>query len=158
VKPLAIIQARLASTRLPNKMLLPLGGKPVLWWAWYEAMRWFRDQVVIATTAADVAAIRAAVPRAYVYGWEGPENDVLGRFHACAQQFLGHDIIYRITPDDFPIDVNREWFTPTQLDYWHTTVTDPRYREHIGLLLPKRIELNTEADYEAAKRVLEQER
>jgi len=44
----AVIPARLASTRLPNKLLLDLGGKPVLRWVWEQ---------VRATTSADAVYI-----------------------------------------------------------------------------------------------------
>jgi hypothetical protein len=159
---LVIIQARLNSTRLPGKMLLPIGGKPLIRWAVDVATKFFGgdyyDHVVVACPLADAKAIQATCRGEDVFGWDGPESDVLGRFMACASQsqyqpFLP-DII-RITPDDFPIDVTREYFTFAQLKHWHATVTDPHLREHIGLLIPQRIEINTQADYEEARKRVE---
>ena len=48
---LAIIQARMGSSRLPGKVLLDLAGRPVLWHA-VSRVRKARqvDQVLVATT------------------------------------------------------------------------------------------------------------
>ncbi len=54
---IAVIPARLASTRLPRKVLLPLAGKPMLAWV-YEAAKACPQlaRVVIATDAEEVMA------------------------------------------------------------------------------------------------------
>ncbi len=156
VAPLAIIQARLHSTRLPNKMLLPLGGHPLLWWAWDAAWDVF-DHVVIACPLGDQATFQQALPHATVFGWDGPEWDVLGRLHACAHEYAYQPDtpIVRITPDDFPIDVFRERCTLAQLDVWHASVTDRGDRENVGNLFPGRREINDAVDYEAVKAYVE---
>lgn len=152
---LAIIQARLGSHRLPNKMLLPVGGKPVIRWAWEDACAVFgAEHVVVAVPAYTQETF--SLPRTIrdfggrVFAYDGEENDVLGRFHACAHAYRHDpsDVIARITPDDFPIDPLRERFTLGWLDEMHATVTDPELREHIGHLLPGRTEINTPEDYE----------
>ena len=52
------IPARLASTRLPRKVLLDLGGKPVVQHVWERARRSKRaDRVVLLTDAEEVAAV-----------------------------------------------------------------------------------------------------
>ncbi|MFH0765925.1 MAG: hypothetical protein V2A61_05845, partial [Calditrichota bacterium] len=46
---LGVIPARFASTRLPGKMLLDIGGKPLLWHTWSRACCAQRlDRLVIA--------------------------------------------------------------------------------------------------------------
>lgn len=133
-------------------MLLPVKGISLLGWAWLRARDFF-EHVVIAVPAADQASLEAVVwgSRARFFGYDGDENNVLGRFHACAHMYREHpdDVIYRITPDDWPLDIARERFTLGQLDEWQETVTDPDTRQHIGLLMPQRIEINTQADYDA---------
>lgn len=63
-RTLAVIPARLASTRLPGKVLLPLLGKPMLQWVVEAALRCPQlDEVVIATDADAVAAL------CHVHGW-----------------------------------------------------------------------------------------
>jgi 3-deoxy-manno-octulosonate cytidylyltransferase (CMP-KDO synthetase) len=51
----AVIPARYDSTRLPGKVLLPLGGKPMLQWVWERARASRADEVLIATDDARVA-------------------------------------------------------------------------------------------------------
>lgn len=97
---LAIIQARMGSTRLPGKVLLNLAGKPML----ERIVRRCRraatlDEVVVATTTepADdrIAELGAA------HNWpvfRGQEDDVLDRYYQAASQ-QGADIVVRITGD-----------------------------------------------------------
>ena len=59
---LGIVPARLASTRLPNKPLYPLLGRPLIEWVWrrVEAMSAL-DHVVVATDSEEVAEICRAL-------------------------------------------------------------------------------------------------
>ena len=96
----AIVQARMTSTRLPGKVLLPVAGRPLLSWQ-LDRMRLARrlDRIVIATTtnATDdpiVAWCRAQgcdVTR-------GSEADVLSRYAQAAVQF-GAGTVVRLTSD-----------------------------------------------------------
>ncbi len=58
---LGIVPARLASTRLPNKPLYPLLGKPLIEWVWrrVETMK-VLDHAVVATDSQEVADVCAA--------------------------------------------------------------------------------------------------
>ncbi len=49
MKAITIIQARMGSTRLPGKMLLPLNGKPVIQWV-FEAAKDITHECWLATT------------------------------------------------------------------------------------------------------------
>jgi 3-deoxy-manno-octulosonate cytidylyltransferase (CMP-KDO synthetase) len=49
-----VIPARLGSTRLPRKVLRPLGGKPLLQWVWQAACASTAEQVIIAADDAQV--------------------------------------------------------------------------------------------------------
>ena len=54
---IAVIPARLASTRLPGKVLLPIAGVPMLGWVYRAAQACPQlDQVLIATDSTEVAA------------------------------------------------------------------------------------------------------
>lgn len=50
-----IIPARYASTRLPGKPLLPLGGRPIIEHVWNAAVTSGAERVIIATDHADIA-------------------------------------------------------------------------------------------------------
>lgn len=80
---LCIIQARLGSSRLPSKILEPIGDFPALF---HVAMRAHhalpKAKVLIASPKRDVPIISQEVAGDY-FGWDGPENDVLGRFVAA---------------------------------------------------------------------------
>jgi 3-deoxy-manno-octulosonate cytidylyltransferase (CMP-KDO synthetase) len=58
VKATAIIPARLASTRLPRKILLEIAGRPMLAWVYEAARACSRLQdVIIATDSDEIAAV-----------------------------------------------------------------------------------------------------
>jgi 3-deoxy-manno-octulosonate cytidylyltransferase (CMP-KDO synthetase) len=57
VQIVAVIPARLASTRLPGKVLLPIAGVPMLGWVYRAALACPQlDQVLIATDSEEVVA------------------------------------------------------------------------------------------------------
>lgn len=96
----AIIQARMNSTRLPGKVLMPLAGRPVLQHV-VERSRAARlvDAVVVATTnnpADDAIAALTHSLGAAVY--RGSEDDVLGRY-ANAARAAHASIVVRVTAD-----------------------------------------------------------
>lgn len=57
---IVVIPARLASTRLPNKPLLDIAGKPMVQWVWERARQSAASRVVVATDDARVAEVVAA--------------------------------------------------------------------------------------------------
>lgn len=96
----AIIQARMTSTRLPGKVMADLAGKPLLRRMLDRVTRAQRvASVVIATTvnAADDPVVCCAVD-AGIKVFRGDEADVLGRMHGAAQ-LLRADPIVRLTAD-----------------------------------------------------------
>lgn len=96
----AIIQARLGSSRLPNKVLMDLGGKPILGWVVNAAQKIPGvDLVVVATTdvTADDAIANWCEDNA-VSCYRGAETDVLARYLGAAKQAKA-DCIVRLTAD-----------------------------------------------------------
>ena len=49
-----IIPARLASTRLPNKPLLPINGKPMILHVWERAVAAALGEVIVATDSQEI--------------------------------------------------------------------------------------------------------
>lgn len=96
----AIIQARMRSTRLPGKILADLGGKPALEWVIQAAQAIPGvDKVVIATSLQqddDVVADWCAARKVDCH--RGSEDDVLGRFYGAARN-ANANIVLRLTAD-----------------------------------------------------------
>ncbi len=97
---LAIIQARIASTRLPNKVLLDIAGQPALAHVVERTRRAKTiDQVVVATTTdpSDDPIESFCADRNYLF-FRGDQHDVLDRYYRAAQAY-GAKVIVRITGD-----------------------------------------------------------
>jgi len=96
----AIIQARMGSTRLPGKVLLDLAGEPVLARVVNRTQRaTMLDEIVIATTteSRDEAIVELCSSRGWAH-FRGSEDDVLDRYYQAAKKHHA-DIVVRITSD-----------------------------------------------------------
>ena len=95
-----IIQARMASSRLPGKVLLDIGGKPMLEWVVERSFRTENaNEVVTATTVdpSDDPVFEFCQMKGYRVE-RGSTKDVLDRYYQTAK-VLGSEIIVRITAD-----------------------------------------------------------
>lgn len=100
MKVVAIVQARMSSSRLPSKVLLPLAGKPVLAHV-IERLRSCKslDDIVLATTIeSEDDVIEQWCNTSCVNCFRGSLNDVLGRYYQAATYYKA-DVIVRITAD-----------------------------------------------------------
>lgn len=99
-KIVAIIQARMGSSRLPGKVMRPLCGTPVIGWVVRRVSASpLVDEVVVATTAKtedDPVAAEAERHGAFVF--RGSEQDVLSRFCGAARERQAGALV-RITAD-----------------------------------------------------------
>lgn len=104
---LAIVQARIASTRLPGKALLPLAGKPVVVHVLERALRIpsVNSVVLAVPEGKENTALFDAARHLNVLFFQGSENDVLDRFYRAAEKF-GADYIARITADNPFTDID----------------------------------------------------
>lgn len=136
----AIIQARMGSSRLPNKVLADIGGRPMLQRIIerIEACPEINTVVVAMTTASSDDVLErwiCANSKCAVY--RGSENDVLDRFYQCAKQFSA-SIIVRVTADDPMKDPDiiseaLKWLeTDPTLDYCSNTL-HPTYPEGLDI-------------------------
>lgn len=100
MRTVAIIQARMGSTRLPGKMMLPLGEKETISRVIDRTNQATTvDEVIVATSNKDPDLV--LVDRAQRYGastFSGDEGDVLGRMLNAAHEAQA-DIIVRIAGD-----------------------------------------------------------
>lgn len=100
MKIVATIEARMTSSRLPGKVLLPAMGHPML----YHLVRRLRaapsiDEIVLATTknAADEPLVEFARQEG-VRVFRGSEDDVMGRVIGAAES-ANADVVVEITGD-----------------------------------------------------------
>jgi spore coat polysaccharide biosynthesis protein SpsF len=101
----AIIQARMTSSRLPGKVLLDIGGEPMLVRVVERARRAKTiNGVVLATTTdpSDDTIAALCVERGYPC-YRGNLYDVLDRYYQAARMF-GAEVIVRLTGDCPVID------------------------------------------------------
>ena len=97
---LAIVQARLSSSRLPGKVLRPIMGRAMIL---YELERLSRsrriDNIVLATSEdeSDDPLAETVCSAGYAV-FRGSLNDVLARYYHCAAAY-GAEHVVRITGD-----------------------------------------------------------
>lgn len=100
-KIVAIVQARMGSSRLPGKVLREiLPGKPLLS-SMLERLEQSKllTEIVVATTTNTIDdSIAQLCSQSGTKVFRGDENDVLGRYAAAAQEFTA-DIIVRLCAD-----------------------------------------------------------
>jgi len=99
-KVVAIIQARMSSSRLPGKIMLDLAGKPVLWHVFHRLKKSKTiTQIVLATTTD--SCDDELEDYAHQHGIEvvrGSRDNVLARFVIAVDKF-NPDYLIRITSD-----------------------------------------------------------
>lgn len=128
-----IIQARMGSSRLPGKVMMPLAGKPALWHVVTRvALCREIDKIVVATTTLDKD--QAIADYCEDNNWlcfRGDENDVLDRYYQAA---IANDSmqVVRVTSDCPLINPDvleylvRE-FRRQSVDYISTNYPERRY-------------------------------
>jgi len=160
-RTVAIIQARMGSTRLPGKVMLPLGSQSILT---YLVQRISKartlDAVLVATTnhKRDEVIVNEC-DRHGIPCFRGDEFDVLGRYVEAAKLSRA-DIIVRVTADnpftdpdsidraveaiviggadyaiemDLPVGTTGEALTRNALIFIDEVALIPRWREHVTL-------------------------
>ena len=96
--PALITQARMGSTRLPGKILMPVQGKPLLQYH-LERLQWSGLPVIVATSIEPQDEPIVAFVRGHkIPCFQGDELNVLSRFYHCARA-LGADPVVRISSD-----------------------------------------------------------
>jgi len=95
-----IIQARMGSTRLPNKVLTDIEGHPMLWHL-IQRLKFskYTFEIIIATTNSDKDKLILKFSEdVKVKSYAGSEEDVLDRYYKAALKYKVN-IIIRITSD-----------------------------------------------------------
>jgi len=120
---LAIIQARVGSTRLPFKMMLSLHGKPIIEWVVRRVQNSkLLDKIVVAIpdTKKD-KILKNYLEKLGIEVFQGSENNVLERFYFASKKYNPKNII-RICADNPLICSNEidnliKFFSKNKCDY-----------------------------------------
>jgi 3-deoxy-D-manno-octulosonate cytidylyltransferase len=101
--PVVVIPARMAATRLPNKPLADINGKPMVVHVWERAMEAAIGPVLVATDSTDIArAITAAGGRAVMTRADHPSgSDRVQEAVDIADPDGRHDVVVNLQ-GDFP--------------------------------------------------------
>jgi glutamate-1-semialdehyde 2,1-aminomutase len=100
MKIVAMVQARLGSTRLPNKVMRPICGTPLIGLLLQRLAQATQVDEIILTTPTNPrnATLTEYVQQLGYAVYQGSENDVLDRYYQAAKQAKA-DVIVRITGD-----------------------------------------------------------
>lgn len=127
MKIVAVVQARMGSTRLPNKVMKSINGSPMIELLLARLSRSRKvDQIVLATsTDSRNEPLAVHVQKLGYLVVRGSENDVLQRYLDAAQQAQA-DIVVRITGDcplvdPMLVDQVIEKFLTKKVDYLSNT-------------------------------------
>jgi spore coat polysaccharide biosynthesis protein SpsF (cytidylyltransferase family)/uncharacterized protein YlzI (FlbEa/FlbD family) len=161
LRTVAIIQARMGSSRLPGKVMMPLGNESILEYLCGRISKARTlDSLIVATTIHERDDIIIdECKRIGIAHFRGDEYDVLGRYVAAAEA-SGAEIIVRVTADnpftdpgsidrvvehivfhgaDYSIETNvplgttGEALTRNALHLIDRFALFPRWREHVTL-------------------------
>jgi spore coat polysaccharide biosynthesis protein SpsF len=160
-RTVAIVQARVGSTRLPGKVMMPFAGRPMIAYL-VDRLSSARtlDAILVATTTnvRDNAIIEECERRG-ISNFRGSELDVLQRYVSAARA-CDADIIVRVTGDNpftdpasidrvvdalrthdaeyaietnLPVGVTGEAITWEALSFIDSVATSAAWREHVTL-------------------------
>lgn len=138
MKVIALVQARMGSTRLPNKVMKPIGGIPMIELLLSRLSRSSEvDQIVVASSVDERNKPLVEHVKKLGYACEqGSENDVLDRFVQAARAHQA-DVVVRITGDCPLVDpalvdeVIRR-FKSAKVDYF-SNVSPPTYPDGLDI-------------------------
>lgn len=99
-KIVAIVQARLGSTRLPKKIFLPLSNIPILSHVYNRLnfSKYIHETVIATTDLSEDDLIEDYCKKNKIKFFRGSSDDVLSRYFFAAQKFNA-DVVVRITSD-----------------------------------------------------------
>ncbi|MCT7599795.1 cytidylyltransferase domain-containing protein [Aliarcobacter butzleri] len=138
-KTVAIIQARLGSTRLPYKMMLSLHGKPIIEWVIKRVQnsKLLDDIIVAIPESEDNDVLAKYITELGVKVFRGSESNVLNRFYESVKDEDATHIV-RICADNPLIDGNEidnliNFYKENNCDYAYNHIPrDNLYPDGLG--------------------------
>ena len=101
MKVVAVVQARCASTRLPNKVMMDLLGKEVILHV-VDRVKQSKniDEIVVATTTDEIDdKLCTLLSKNNINYFRGSAHNVLDRYFQCVNEIANVDYVVRITAD-----------------------------------------------------------
>ena len=138
MKVVAIVQARMGSTRLPGKVMMPIHGEPMIGLLLARLSRSQEiDRIIVATSIDERNKTLADHVSRLGYSCEqGSEHDVLDRYFQAARKH-GADVVVRITGDcplvdPALVDEVIRGFKRAKVDYF-SNVDPPTYPDGLDI-------------------------
>lgn len=139
MRTVAIVQARLGSSRLPLKSLLCLRNKPIIDWVTERLAKSNRlDDIIVAVPDTPLDKVLARhLENAGCNFIRGPENDVLSRFVMAAEAAKA-DVVVRICADNplvswEAIDKLVDFYADGKCDYaWNHIPRNNKWPDGLG--------------------------
>lgn len=135
---LAIVQARMGSTRFPNKVMKPIAGRPMIEVLLSRLSRAKEVDAILIATSEDPSN-QPLVDHARALGYlcfQGSENDVLDRFYQAAKSVSARAVV-RITGDcplvdPALVDEVVRGFKASNVDYF-SNISPPTYPDGLDV-------------------------
>ncbi len=152
-KNLAILQARMSSTRLPGKVLADINGRPMIYWQIMRIKEAKRIDELVVVTSIDQSddVLTEYLLQNGVLVERGPIENVLERFLQALDRFRDYENIVRLTGDCplvMPnlIDEMVTKFDNSDLDYLSNAL-EPTFPDGLDIEIVKRSALIRLSDY-----------
>ena len=121
-KAIVFLQARVSSTRLPGKVLLPINGLPLVVLAARRAGNTGRQVTVVTSTEQSDDVLCETLVENDVEFFRGDLNNVLSRYADASRTLAVEDMFFRLTADNvFPdgdfLDRMEAQFRESKCDY-----------------------------------------
>lgn len=122
MKSIVLIQARLSSSRLPAKVLLPINGIPLVVIAAKRAANTGKDVLVVTSDHQSDDALCDELTRNGLKYFRGSLNNTLERFVSALKSYEDNTIVLRLTadnpvPDGSLLDELEGFFIDQELNY-----------------------------------------
>ncbi len=139
MKTIAIVQARLGSTRLPYKMMLSLHGRPIIEWVIrrVKQSRLVDDVIVAIPLNKDNDLLEKYIFELDVKVYRGSESNVLDRFYQSVKNENTENVV-RVCADNPLIDGNEidnliEYYKNNECDYAYNHIPlNNKYPDGLG--------------------------
>ncbi len=159
-RTIAILQARMSSSRLPGKVMMELNGKPMIYWQVKRILQAKSVNRLVVATSIDPTddVLEDFLKANSVEVFRGSLNNVLSRFNAVADTYLS-DALIRLTGDCplvMPklIDEMVEKFYELDVDYLSNTL-EPTFPDGLDVEILKPIALKMLESYTLEVKELE---